>query len=106
MNAAAATMGVFIYLDDVDRHYAVAKAAGAKILHPPKDPPYGAKLLGERSRGASAVFHIAARRMKDTGGIGANPAKIKAPVAGKWPARRRPCPLDSDARFCLSGEAC
>ena len=30
-------MGVFIYLDDVDKHYEVAKAAGAEIVHPPKD---------------------------------------------------------------------
>ncbi len=37
----AATMGVFIYLDDVDKHYEVAKAAGAEIVHPPKDAPYG-----------------------------------------------------------------
>jgi uncharacterized glyoxalase superfamily protein PhnB len=34
-------MGVFIYLDDVDKHYEVAKAAGAEIVHPPKDAPYG-----------------------------------------------------------------
>ena len=39
--AGAATMGVFIYLDDVDRHYEVARAAGAQIVHPPKDAPYG-----------------------------------------------------------------
>jgi PhnB protein len=41
LDAGAATMGVFIYLDDVDRHYAVAKAAGAEIVHPPKDVDYG-----------------------------------------------------------------
>ena len=40
-NAGAATMGVFIYLDDVDKHYAAAKAAGAEIVHPPKDVDYG-----------------------------------------------------------------
>jgi uncharacterized glyoxalase superfamily protein PhnB len=40
-DAGAATMGVFVYLDDVDRHYEVAKAAGAEIVHPPKDVPYG-----------------------------------------------------------------
>jgi uncharacterized glyoxalase superfamily protein PhnB len=34
-------MGVFIYLDDVDKHFEVAKAAGAEIVHPPKDAPYG-----------------------------------------------------------------
>ena len=39
--ATMATMGVFIYLDDVDKHYEVAKAAGAEIVHPPKDEPYG-----------------------------------------------------------------
>jgi len=39
--AGASTMGVFIYLDDVDRHYEVARAAGAEIVHPPKDAPYG-----------------------------------------------------------------
>lgn len=40
-DAGAATMGVFVYIDDVDEHYEVAKAAGAKIVHPPKDAPYG-----------------------------------------------------------------
>jgi uncharacterized glyoxalase superfamily protein PhnB len=34
-------MGVFIYLDEVDKHYEVAKAAGAEIVHPPKDVDYG-----------------------------------------------------------------
>ena len=40
-DAGAATMGVFIYLDDVDAHYAAAKAAGAEIVDPPKDVDYG-----------------------------------------------------------------
>jgi uncharacterized glyoxalase superfamily protein PhnB len=40
-DAGAATMGVFVYLDEVDKHYEVAKAAGAEIVHPPKDVPYG-----------------------------------------------------------------
>jgi uncharacterized glyoxalase superfamily protein PhnB len=39
--AGAATMGVFIYLDDVDQHYETARAAGAEIVHPPKDVDYG-----------------------------------------------------------------
>ena len=34
-------MGVFLHLDDVDAHYSAAKAAGAEIVHPPKDVPYG-----------------------------------------------------------------
>ena len=40
-DANAATMGVFVYLDDVDKHYEVAKAAGAEIVHAPKDVEYG-----------------------------------------------------------------
>ena len=36
-----ATAGVFVYLDDVDAHFEVARAAGAEIVHPPKDAPYG-----------------------------------------------------------------
>jgi PhnB protein len=40
-DVGAATMGVFIYLDDVDKHYTVAKAAGAQIVHAPKDVEYG-----------------------------------------------------------------
>jgi PhnB protein len=40
-DVAGATMGVFTYLDDVDKHYEVAKAAGAEIVHPPKDVEYG-----------------------------------------------------------------
>ena len=40
-DVGAATMGVFIYLDEVDKHYEVAKAAGAEIVHPPKDVEYG-----------------------------------------------------------------
>jgi uncharacterized glyoxalase superfamily protein PhnB len=40
-DVGGATAGVFIYLDDVDKHYEVAKAAGAEIVHPPKDVEYG-----------------------------------------------------------------
>jgi uncharacterized glyoxalase superfamily protein PhnB len=39
--AGTATMGVFIYLDDVDAHYARALQAGAEIVHPPRDESYG-----------------------------------------------------------------
>ena len=39
--ATMATMGVFIYLDDVDAHHARAQSAGAEIVHPPHDEPYG-----------------------------------------------------------------
>lgn len=36
-----ATMGVFVYLDDVDLHHARATAAGAQIVAPPHDEAYG-----------------------------------------------------------------
>lgn len=39
--ATLATMGVFIYLDNVDAHYARAQAAGAEIDRPPHDETYG-----------------------------------------------------------------
>lgn len=39
--AKVATMGVFIYLADVDAHYERARAAGAEIVEAPADLPYG-----------------------------------------------------------------
>jgi uncharacterized glyoxalase superfamily protein PhnB len=36
-----ATMGVFIYMDDVDAHHARAVAAGAEIQMPLQDQSYG-----------------------------------------------------------------
>jgi PhnB protein len=36
-----ATAGIFIYLADVDAHYEHARAAGADIVHPPRDVDYG-----------------------------------------------------------------
>jgi PhnB protein len=36
-----ATQGVFVYLADVDAHYERARAAGAEIVHPPRDESYG-----------------------------------------------------------------
>lgn len=39
--ARAHTSGVFIYLDDVDGHYARAKAAGAAIVQEITDQDYG-----------------------------------------------------------------
>ena len=49
MNAACARLATqalrrwacSFYLDEVDKHYEVAKAAGAEIVHPPKDVDYG-----------------------------------------------------------------
>jgi PhnB protein len=39
--AKLATMGVFIYLADVDAHYQRARAAGAEIVQTPYDESYG-----------------------------------------------------------------
>ena len=39
--AGTATMGVFIYMDDVDAHHARARAAGAEIEMAPHDQSYG-----------------------------------------------------------------
>lgn len=39
--ARAHTSGVFVYLDDVDGHYARAKAAGAEIVQDIADQDYG-----------------------------------------------------------------
>ena len=40
-SVGAATSGVFVYLADVDAHYARARAAGAEILDSPADLSYG-----------------------------------------------------------------
>ncbi len=40
-DSAAATMGVFIYLGDVDAHHRQARDAGAEIVQTPHDQPYG-----------------------------------------------------------------
>ena len=37
----AATAGIFIYLQNVDAHYARARDAGAEIVQVPHDAPYG-----------------------------------------------------------------
>ena len=37
----AATQGIFVYLANVDTHYERARTAGAEIVHPPRDEPYG-----------------------------------------------------------------
>ncbi|HEX4765943.1 MAG TPA: VOC family protein [Lichenihabitans sp.] len=36
-----ATQGIFVYLGDVDAHYARALEAGAEIVDPPRDLSYG-----------------------------------------------------------------
>lgn len=36
-----ATMGVFVYINDVDKHHVHAAAAGAEIVQPPHEQSYG-----------------------------------------------------------------
>ena len=40
------TQMVYVYVDDVDKHFAVAKAAGAHILSEPADQFYGDRTYG------------------------------------------------------------
>lgn len=41
-----ATQLVYVYVDDVDKHFAAAKMAGAKILDEPADQFYGDRTYG------------------------------------------------------------
>lgn len=41
-----ATQLVYVYVDDVDAHFKVAHAAGARILHEPADQFYGDRTYG------------------------------------------------------------
>jgi PhnB protein len=41
-----ATQLIYVYVDDVDRHFEVAKAAGATILREPADQFYGDRTYG------------------------------------------------------------
>lgn len=40
--------GLTVLVEDVDAHYAQAKASGARIDHPPVDQPYGLREYGVR----------------------------------------------------------
>lgn len=40
--------GIYVAVDDVDAHYARAKAAGAEITREPADMPYGSREYGAR----------------------------------------------------------
>jgi len=41
VDAKVSTMGIFIYLGDVDAHYERARGAGAEIVQAPHNEPYG-----------------------------------------------------------------
>ena len=42
------TSSLYVYIDDVDAHYARSRAAGAEILEEPADQPYGDRRYGVR----------------------------------------------------------
>jgi PhnB protein len=56
--AGTATMGVFIYLDDVDAHHARAEQAGAEIVRAPYDDPMAAPIPSA----TSTATHGSSRR--------------------------------------------
>ena len=41
-----ATQNLYVYVDDVDRHFRHAREAGARILHEPQDQFYGDRRYG------------------------------------------------------------
>jgi len=41
MPGTVATAGIFVYLEDIDAHHDRAAAAGAEIVHPPRNAEYG-----------------------------------------------------------------
>ena len=81
-DAGAATMGVFIYLDDVDKHYAVAKAARGN--RPSAEGRVD--LLGRRPRRPSLVLHEAAQGLTSARSLTASGRRRD----GCWRGRRRP----------------
>jgi hypothetical protein len=58
-DADSATTGVFLYVNDVDAHYAAAEAAGAESCTA-EGRPLRPNLFDARPRGTSLVLHITA----------------------------------------------
>ena len=50
------TQGIFIYLADVDSHYERAQVAGAEIVKPPEDLPYGRRYTARDPEGHPWFF--------------------------------------------------
>ena len=48
LTSEVANSGLFVYVDDVDAHYARARAGGAVIDSQPIDQPYGQREYGAR----------------------------------------------------------
>jgi uncharacterized glyoxalase superfamily protein PhnB len=63
--------GNLVHVDDVDRHFAIAKAAGAIILSEPEDEPYGRVYRVEDLEGHRWMF------------LQASPADIETPGSAR-----------------------
>lgn len=50
------TSGVFVYLDEIDRHFITAKAEGAEIVEPLTDLPYGRSYTARDPQGQTWFF--------------------------------------------------
>jgi uncharacterized glyoxalase superfamily protein PhnB len=61
-DTAAATQGIFIYLEDVDAHCDRARAAGAEIFKPLQDLPYGRSYTARDLEGHPWFFTTPADR--------------------------------------------
>jgi uncharacterized glyoxalase superfamily protein PhnB len=60
--ARAASSGLVVYVDDVDAHYARAKACGAHIDAEPRDMPYGQREYGARDTEGHRWWFATARK--------------------------------------------
>jgi PhnB protein len=57
------TQSLYVYVDDVDKHYRQAKEAGAKILEEPRDQFYGDRRYGSEDLEGHQWFF--AQRVRD-----------------------------------------
>jgi hypothetical protein len=62
-DADSATTGVFLYVNDVDAHYAAAEAAGAESCTA-EGRPLRSNLFDARPRATSLVLHISANEAR------------------------------------------
>ena len=49
-DAGCVTASVYVYVENIDAHYATATAAGAEIVRPLDDTPYGSREYTSRDR--------------------------------------------------------
>jgi uncharacterized glyoxalase superfamily protein PhnB/ketosteroid isomerase-like protein len=94
--ASAATHSLMLRVDDLDQHYAQARAGGARIVQPPADYPYGERqytaedLAGHRWTFTQPIADIDPRDWGGTPRAGADaaegPEESRRVVAAYWAA--------------------